>query len=638
MDSSTGNKAAAKEKKKPFLGGFLAKLRKRHIIETLAAFIGGGWLLVEVVERLLVGHYKFPEESIDLTVISVIGALLATLVWRWFGGTEKRPGNIKIEVLLVPLIILATLSIDLTILLRIIGISGKTFLIAAVAVCLGIAWIILKSLQWAAAAPVASASLIPKPIESSSPASGPPEKSIVVLPFVNISPEEGQEYFCDGMTEEIIADLSHVHELLVISRSSAMTFKGSSKTIRDIAKDLNIRYVLEGSVRKAGNDLRITAQLIDATTDAHVWAEKYVGTLDDVFAIQEKVSRSIADALKLKLTPEEKRRMAEQSLRDTAAYECYLKGMAEIWRCQEHSLELAVRYFQQGLEIAGGNALLNSGMAYAYWQYVNLGLMQDEGLAKAEELVGKALALAPEFPKAHAVSGWIGHLGGKFQDAVFHFKQALAGSPDDPFALQGLAGVYVVLGKTSVALPLSERLMRIDPLDFITNFLNALQPFYGGDFELALVRLRKVHERYPDNPYARFGYALLLAYYGRREEAFALFDLNAKDHPDLALAILGIMFKHAILGEKKSVFKLMTDDLRKTCLRDSTYGHHLAGIFALLGERSEALDWLGRAVTAGFINYPLLADKDPFLANIRGEERFKKLMKRVKYEWEHFEV
>jgi len=129
-----------------------AKLRKRRIIETLAAFIGGGWLLVEVVERLLVGHYKFPEESIDLTVVSVIGALLATLVWRWFGGTEKRPGNIKVEVLLGPLIILATLSIDLTILLRIISISSKTFLIAAVAVCVGIAWIILKSLQWAAAA------------------------------------------------------------------------------------------------------------------------------------------------------------------------------------------------------------------------------------------------------------------------------------------------------------------------------------------------------------------------------------------------------------------------------------------------------------------------------------------------------
>ena len=633
MSSQQGENAPFKEPNS-FIRTFLTKLRKRHIIETLAAFIGGGWLIYEIVERVLVLHYKFPEALLDITLVTLIAAMLCTILWRWFSGTEKRPGNVKVEVLIVPLVILVALAIDLNFILQMAGIPGKKLLIGIVAFLLGIVWVIFKLSQWAAGLPETGK----KETEVSNLSAVRPEKSIVVLPFTDLSPLKDQEYFCDGMTEEIITDLSHVHELLVISRSSAMTFKGSSKTVRDIAKDLNIRYVMEGSVRKAGNDLRITAQLIDAMSDAHVWAEKYVGTLDDVFAIQEKVSRSIADALKLKLTPEEKRRMAEQSLRDTAAYECYLKGMAEIWRCQEHSLELAVRYFQQGLEIAGGNALLNSGMAYAYWQYVNLGLMQDEGLAKAEELVGKALALAPEFPKAHAVSGWIGHLGGKFQDAVFHFKQALAGSPDDPFALQGLVGVYVVLGKTSVALPLSERLMRIDPLDFITNFLNALQPFYGGDFELALVRLQKVHERYPDNPYARFGYALLLAYNSRREEAFALFDLNAKDHPDLALAILGIMFKHAILGEKESVFKLMTNDLRKTCLRDSTYGHHLAGIFALLGERSEALDWLGRAVTAGFINYPLLADKDPFLANIRGEPRFKKLMKRVKYEWEHFEV
>src|SRR5512136_1398989 len=122
----------------------LTKLRQRGIIATLAAFVGGGWLLVEVVERLLVGHYKFPEESIDLTVVSVIGALLATLVWRWFGSTDKRPGNIRVEILLVPLILLAAVAIDLAILLRMLGIPGKTLIVVAVAICLGIAWVVLK--------------------------------------------------------------------------------------------------------------------------------------------------------------------------------------------------------------------------------------------------------------------------------------------------------------------------------------------------------------------------------------------------------------------------------------------------------------------------------------------------------------
>ena len=132
---------------------FLQKLRKRRIIETLAAFIGGGWLLIEVVERLIVGHYKFPEESIDLTVVSVIGALLAILVWRWFRSTEKRPGNIKVEVLLVPLIILTTGAIDLNLILKIAGISRMTIWVGVVAFLLGVAWVVYKSLQWAAARP-----------------------------------------------------------------------------------------------------------------------------------------------------------------------------------------------------------------------------------------------------------------------------------------------------------------------------------------------------------------------------------------------------------------------------------------------------------------------------------------------------
>ncbi len=125
------------------------------------------------------------------------------------------------------------------------------------------------------------------------------EKSIVVLPFTDLSPQKDQEYFCDGMTEEIITDLSHVRELLVISRNSAMTFKDTHKTTKTIARELNVQYVLEGSVRKAGNELRVASQLINAETDAHIWAEKYSGTLNDVFDIQEKVSRSIVDALKL---------------------------------------------------------------------------------------------------------------------------------------------------------------------------------------------------------------------------------------------------------------------------------------------------------------------------------------------------
>jgi TolB-like protein len=152
----------------------------------------------------------------------------------------------------------------------------------------------------------------------------PKEKSIVVLPFENMSPEKENEYFSDGLTEEIITDLSQIKKLQVISRTSAMQLKGTDKNIKTIGRELNVQYVLEGSVRKHGNNLWITAQLIDADNDIHLWAEKYRGTMDDVFDIQEKVSRSIADALKLKLSPEEYKRIAERPIADIKAYECYL--------------------------------------------------------------------------------------------------------------------------------------------------------------------------------------------------------------------------------------------------------------------------------------------------------------------------
>src|SRR5512135_796557 len=192
MGSSTGEQAPS-DSKKAFFGGILLKLRKRRIIETLAAFIGGGWLLVEFVERLLVGHYKLPEQAIDLTVVSLAGALLATLLWRWFRSSEKRPGNVKIEILMVPLIILATSAIDLNIIFRITGISFHALLLGGIAFLLGIVWVILKLSQWAAAAPGSG-----KSEAGTSPrTSVRPERSMVVLPFTDLSPQKDQEYFCD---------------------------------------------------------------------------------------------------------------------------------------------------------------------------------------------------------------------------------------------------------------------------------------------------------------------------------------------------------------------------------------------------------------------------------------------------------
>ncbi len=167
-------------------------------------------------------------------------------------------------------------------------------------------------------------------------------KSIVVLPFDNMSPDAGDAHFSDGLTEEIITHLSYLRSLRVISRSSAMVLKGTQKDVRTIGKELDVQYVLEGSVRKAGNDLRITAQLVDAGTDTHMWAERYDGVLDDVFEIQETVSQSIVKALNLTLTSKEHQKLAERPIHEVQAYECYLRARIDIHKGTAESLASAL--------------------------------------------------------------------------------------------------------------------------------------------------------------------------------------------------------------------------------------------------------------------------------------------------------
>jgi TolB-like protein len=642
MGTSSGGTAPSGDKNRASFREFIQKLRKRHIIETLAAFIGGGWLLVEVVERLLVGHYGFPEGIIDITVVSVIGALVSTLVWRWFCGKDKRPGNVKVEVLLVPLIVLATMAIDLVLILKIAEIPGKTLLIGIIALCLGIVWIILKLSQWAAAMPSSSSvERVQAPAESLTPTPPVPEKSIVVLPFADLSPQKDQEYFCDGMTEEIITDLSHVHDLLVISRSSAMTFRGSSKTVREIARDMNVHYVMEGSVRKAGNDLRITAQLIDATNDAHVWARKYSGTLDDVFDIQEKVSRSIVDAFKIKLSSGEIERISERLIDNVQAYDYYLRAKRDIFECTPDALKRALRDLEAALSVLGDNVLLNQGMAEVHLHYYEYGFKSDEEtLQKAEEYTRKVIRLKPKSAEGYYLLGRIERFRGSVIKAIGYFRSALATDPNHSSALLFLAnGLGLHAGKPRLAEPLLARLREIDPLTPLFLFVSGYIQLLDGKPNRALLTFQYMITMEPDlATFGKFAVAISQAWQGRYDEVFRLADESIARWPDDNVALWTLAFKYALQGEKKKALDTFTDKAREFFWNDPEVPWFGASLFALVDEKEEAVRWLEHSVDRGWINYPVFAERNPFFANIRGEERFKKLMERVKYEWEHFEA
>lgn len=350
------------------------------------------------------------------------------------------------------------------------------------------------------------------------------EKSIVVLPFENLSPDKEQEYFCDGMTEEIISDLSNVHALRVISRTSAMMLKGTRKSMKTISRELDVQYVLEGSVRKSGNNLRITAQLIDATNDAHLWAEKYRGTLDDVFDIQEKVSRSIVDEIKLQLTPEEEAGIGERGIKNIQAYEYYLRARREIYKLTKEGLDNALGYLEKGLDIVGENVLLYTCMGNVYYQYWNYGVWPDmTNIQKAEECAHRVFELESDSKHGHFLSGLLQIFIDPHQ-ALQHFKRVLSEDPYHPETLLWLSLCVVFQGKQKQAEILLERLIQVDPLNPIVKILPGNLHIHCGRFELALETLKKVYESDPNHFVARFHYTKALAYVNRLEEACAVTD------------------------------------------------------------------------------------------------------------------
>jgi TolB-like protein len=450
------------------------------------------------------------------------------------------------------------------------------------------------------------------------------DNSIIVLPFENISNEPDQEYFSDGLTEEIISDLSLIPNLLVISRSSAMTFKGTKNTIKEIADKVNVRYVLEGSVRKAGNKLRITAQLINAANDSHIWAEKYTGTLEDIFDIQEKVSRSIFDALKLKLTPEENKRISEKPISNIVAYEYYLQAKREAWSFNLENLDHALQLTNQALNNIGENALLYATRALIYWQYHNAGFRPyNETLLQADAEAEKALELDPELFLGHWTKGAIGYTRGDLQTAACHFKRS-AELERGGESLAWLSLINALAGRMPEARHYGESAIKLDPLNILALSFRGLIEIYGGDFKSSLIWLQKGLEVMPGDPMTLMFYAFGQLYSGNREESLALFNQIAEmDSP------LGKMCVAALCNDGPGFIKYSAD-MEEYAKGDKEMSLLIAVCAVIMGQIDYALDWLSNSIEKGLINDIFFSEFDPFLSTLKSNPRFKSLMERAR--------
>ena len=425
-------------------------------------------------------------------------------------------------------------------------------------------------------------------------------RSIAVLPFADMSPANDQDYFCEGIAEEIINALTKIDALQVASRSSAFAFKGKNQDIRQVGEQLSVATVLEGSVRKAGNRLRITTQLVKVADGYHLWSEKYDRELEDVFAVQDEIAENIVKALRLVLTDDEKRAIERPHTGNVEAYEFYLRGRQFFYQFREKGLQFARRMFTRAIEIDPNYARAYAGIAdcssqlYKYWDASAANLEQAQSASR------KALELAPDLAEAHAARGFGLSLSGSHDEANREFEAAIR---LDPKLYEGYfyyGNGRFVEGKLAEAAKLFEQAAAVRTEDYQAPGLAAL--CYSGlglekESRTAYERTLRAAERHielnPDDPRAHYLGACALCRLGQVEKGLAWGDRALALDPD-----------------------------------DSGVLYNVACLNAVGGRAAQALDYLERAVQNGFGHREWI-EHDPDLECLHGDPRYQTLLGRM---------
>ncbi len=350
----------------------------------------------------------------------------------------------------------------------------------------------------------------------------PDKPSIAVLPFTNLSDDPEQDYFSDGLTEDLITDLSKISSLLVISRNSVFTYKGSPLKTRDVARELGVRYMLEGSVRKSGDRVRITAQLIDATSEFHMWAERFDRELKDIFALQDEVNAKIIDSLKVKLTTGERKSLVGRYTDSIEAYDYFLQGRDYLWRRSKETNLTARGFFEKAIELDPNFARAYSDLARTHAREVIDGWTDSPqySLEHAQQLALKAIALDPKQAQAHFNISIV-HLYRKaHKDAVLAAEKAILLDPNYADAYVQLAAILTYAGMPEKALALVEKAIRLNP-HYPLGYARVLgyAHFTQGRYQAAIEGFTRAIERNPGAQRTHMWLAASYALSGQLEEA-----------------------------------------------------------------------------------------------------------------------
>jgi len=461
-----------------------------------------------------------------------------------------------------------------------------------------------------------------------------PIQSIAVLPLENLSGDASQEYFVDGVTDALTTELAQIRALRVVSRTSVMRYEGTKKPLPEIARELNVDAVVEGAVVRSGERVRLTAQLIDARTDRHLWAESYERDLRDILALQSEVARTIANKIRVQLTPQEQTHLAQARLVNTEAYTAYLKGRYFWSQRTEEKLWKAIDYFEDAIKKDANFAPAYSGLADSYGlfgfsQYA--ALPANEAERRAEAAARKALELDDTLAEAHTALGAIQHRSKwNWVEAEREFRRAIELNPNYSPAYQFYALCLSSMGRQQEALAAIRRALELEPASPIINAAAARQLIFARQYDLAIEQLQRALELEPNFMVAHVRLGLAYEQKGMYEDAVAELDKArtlSKENP-LVIAALG--HAYALSGNRRRAQELLAD-LKRLSKKRYVSGYDMAVIYSGLREPDQAFAWLEKAYQdrEGSLVYLKV---EPWLDPLRSDARFADLLRRMNLE------
>jgi len=586
---------------------FFAELKRRNVYKVAVAYIVAGWALSQGIAQVF-PVFDIPNWIIRLIVLLIILGLPIALVLAW--TFELTPQGIK-----------RTETADG--MPEIARQKKHTWIyVVAIAGLFSIGLFFLGRYSAKNATPRQDAS--PARTEAATVS----QKSIAVLPFDNLSRDPDNAYFCEGVQDEILTRLAKVADLKVISRTSTQHFKSTPENLPQIAKQLGVAHILEGSVQKASDQVRVNVQLINALNDAHLWADTYDRKLTDIFAVESEIAKNIAETLQAKITGSEKNSIAKAPTANPEAYELYLKGRFFWNKRSGVDLRKAIEFFNQAIAKDPSYALAYAGMADSYLLLPNYGgAPTADVVPPARAAVTKALELDDSLAEAHASLGLLDTLDLRLERAITHFERAVQLKPNYATAHHWLGLGHLSLGHFDQAIVERKRATELDPLSVIINADLAWTYASAHRLDEAEAQARKTLEIDPRFFLAHYYLGGVHQAKGQLPEAISefrqAFDLNGDSY---SLAMLGQAY--ARTGNKAEAQKILAR------LNEEAKSRHVAPyawalLYLGLGDKNRALDELETAYQRGDTNYLFVLKVDPLFDDLRGQPRFEKLVQKI---------